>query len=665
MENFASNTQILEHSMKSLLTFLFLSLALTVTAQTGGGTTDKKAENHYLEGMQHLKFGRYEQAEIQFQKAIERDPEYLDPRFDLSFLYIQTKQLDRAKDLMEWIVNKNPTYSPNLLLNLGLMEQEAFNYEKALSYFDKYLKIAPPESSNYQTARVGAANCEFAMWAKAHPVEFTLTNLGEAINSKYDEYFPAMTADEQTLIFTRAVTIDRHDGYANDFNEDFYFSFKDENGNWQKAINPRGPINTPLNEGAPTLSPDGIYVIFTACDLDRSGNYGPDKKGYGRCDLFVSVRNGNEWSKPVNMGPTINSKHWESQPSFASDGKTIYFTRGKYDREHKQHDDLYLTELVNGKWSEAEALPLNINTSGKEESVFIHPDNRTLYFSSNGHAGMGGMDIFMSRKKDDGTWSDPVNLGYPINTSGNENSFHVSASGEYAIIASDREGGLGGMDLYRLELPENLRPNKITYLKGVITDASTNKPLEASFRLIDLNSNDTVVFSVSDRENGSFLVVLPASEEYALIAEKNGYLYHSETFALDLSKSTTHFEKNIALQPIATGSKVVLKNVFFDVDKFELKPKSTTELNKLVETLKANPEIKIEISGHTDNQGNAAANKTLSLNRAKAVNDFLVRSGISQDRLAYKGFGQEQPIASNDTEDGRQLNRRTEVKVVE
>lgn len=651
--------------MRKLIVLIFALLSFSCAFAQGGGTEDKKAQNFYSQGMENLKFGRFEQAEIYFQKALERDPDYLDPAFDLSFLYMKTNQMDRAKSLMEEIVLKNPSYNPNLLLNLGLLEQEASKYENALSYFEQYMKIAPPESSNYGTAKIGAANCEFAIWALDHPVEFKLSNLGEAINTKYSEYFPAMTADEQTLIFTRREPIDRNDGYPNDMNEDFYFSFKNENGEWLNAMNPGRPINTIFNEGAPTLSPDGKYVIFTACDLDRGGNYGPDKTGYGHCDLFVSVRYGSRWSKPVNMGPTVNSKHWESQPSFASDGKTIYFIRGMFDREGRQHDDIYMTEMVNGKWAKAQPLPMNINTNGKEESVFIHPDNRTLYFSSNGHAGMGRMDIFMSRKKEDGKWGDPVNLGYPINTKGTENSFHVSASGEYAILSSDREGGLGGMDLYRLELPEHLRPNRVTYLKGIVKDASTKKPLEASFTLIDLSSGDTVVVASSDSENGSYLVVLPASENYALLAEKQGYLFHSENFELDLGTDKSHFTKNIDLQPIEAGRSVVLKNVFFDVDKYDLKPASHTELNKLTELLNANPTIKIEISGYTDNQGNAAANQILSENRAKAVYQYLIDHSISGTRLMYKGYGQTNPIATNDTEEGRALNRRTEFRVLE
>lgn len=650
--------------MRLILAFLVAFSTLSAFGQAGR-SSDKKANKYYAVGREYFKDQLWEMAESNLLLALERDPNFLDAMNLLSEVYIGLERLDESKKWTKKIIDINPDYSPNLILILATLEQYESNYAEALIWYEKYLKMAPPESSNYRAAKKGAASCEFAQWAMQHPVEFTIENLGPNINSEHSEYFPAMTADEALLMYTRATPVERSQYFENDRNEDFFFSERQADGTWGKSFNPGSPLNTPLNEGAPTLSPDGKYLIFTACDLGDMGYYGPDKKGFGHCDLFVCVRQGNKWSRPLNMGQTINSKHWESQPSFASDGKTIYFIRGRYDRYKERHDDIYMSQMVNGKWAQAQPLPNNINTDGKEESVFIHPDNKTLYFSSDGHVGMGGMDIFMTKKQDDGSWSDPINLGYPINTSEQENSFHVSASGNYAIIASSREGGFGKLDLYKMTLPENLKPQQITYLKGKIKDAKTKKPLEASFLLIDLAKGDTVVTTTSDAVDGSFLVVLPASEQYALIADHEGYLYHSENFALDFSKDLSHFEKNIDLQPMVAGSSIVLKNVFFDTDKFELKPNSRTELDRLQKLLKDNITLRIEISGHTDNQGNATANMTLSRNRAKAVYDFLIRSGIDANRLTFEGYGKEKPIATNDTEEGRQLNRRTEFKILE
>ena len=650
--------------MRIFLTIAMLIISAICLAQVGG-TSDKKAKKLYDLAKEDCRWQRWEIAEENLLASIERDAEYLDAMNLLAEVYIYLQDYDKSKIWTKTIIEKDPTYSPNLLLILATLEHQVADYKTALPLYEKYLKLAPPESSNYRAAKLGAASCDYAQWAMSHPVEFKIEHLDESVNSEHDEYFPAMTTDENLLMFTRALPIERGSYYPGSRNEDFFFAEATEDQKWNTAFNPGPPLNTMLNEGAPTLSPDGKYLIFTACDLGDYGQYGPDKQGFGSCDLFVSVRQGNKWTKPVNMGPTINSKHWETQPSFASDGQTIYFIRGKFDRMGERHTDIYMTQMINGKWSSAKPLPANINSEGQEESVFIHPDNKTLYFSSDGHVGLGGMDVFTSTKQPDGTWSDPKNLGYPINTADHENSFHVAASGDYALIASDREGGLGGLDLYKLWLPENLKPNKVTYLTGTIKDAETSKPLEAYFQLIDLNTGDTAVQATADKANGSYLVVLPASEDYALMAEHSGYLYHSEQFDLDFDQGISTYEKNIKLQPMKAGNSVVLKNVFFDTDKFVLKPKSKTELERLSKLLNDNPELKIEIAGHTDNQGNPSANQLLSENRAKSVMEFLIRTGTDSTRLTYKGYGQKIPIASNDTKDGRHQNRRTEFKIIQ
>jgi len=650
--------------MRVFITVIATFFVLTGFGQSGG-TSSKKAEKIYLEAKNDFRFGRMEMAEIRANQAIEKDPEYLDAMMLLAEISLTNQNFEETKKWSRKIIDLDPNYAPNLIVNLAVIEQLSENYEEGLKLYERYMKIAPPESSNYKAAKLGAASCEYAIWAMANPVDFNIENMGEAINSEHDEYFPSMTADEQTLMFTRALPVERASYYANDRNEDFYFAQRLADGTWEMATNPGPPLNTPFNEGAPNLSVDGLYLFYTACDLDQMGNYGGGKKGYGRCDLFVCLREGNKWGKPHNLGQTINTKNWESQPSFASDGKTLYFIRRRQPGGGQVQTDIYFSELKNGTWSVAQPLPYNINTPYNEESVFIHPDNQTLYFSSDGHIGMGGMDIYMSRRQDDGSWGDPVNLGYPINTSGQENSFNVAPSGAYAIIASDRDEGFGGMDLYRFDLPDNARPQSIAYLKGTVLDASNDAPLAADFQLLNVETNDTIAQSISDSKNGEFLVVLPAGEEYALYAQHKGYLFHSENFKLDRDENSTNYEKTIKLQPLKAGGAVVLKNVFFDTDKFELKPKSKVELDKLNALLKENAEMKIEIGGHTDNQGNAAANQTLSANRALAVRDYLVQNGVSSARLTYKSYGQTKPIASNDTEEGRQQNRRTEFRVIE
>jgi outer membrane protein OmpA-like peptidoglycan-associated protein len=368
------------------------------------------------------------------------------------------------------------------------------------------------------------------------------------------------------------------------------------------------------------------------------------------------------------MGTTINTANWETQPSYSSDGKSIYFIRGAskmINRKRAQY--IYMSELgADGKWKEPVKLSDKINAPGaRQESVFIHPDNQTLYFSSNGHPGMGGMDIYVSRRDKKGEWGDPVNLGYPINTSKDENSFTVSGDGKTVYFASDRQGGNGGLDLYSFELPEKDRPLPVSYMKGKVVNKETGKPVYAKFELIDIETGRTAVKSFSNKGNGEFLVCLPVNKNYALNVSADGYLFYSENFSF---KDTTTFKnpliKDVHLSPIKVGERVVLKNIFFETAKYDLKPESQVELNRLVDLLNKNPKMKIEISGHTDNVGTADYNQALSENRAKAVYDYLIAHNISSDSLTFKGYGATVPIDTNDTDEGKANNRRTEFKVV-
>ena len=392
--------------------------------------------------------------------------------------------------------------------------------------------------------------------------------------------------------------------------------------------------------------------------------------------LFFSRKVGDNWSSPINMGPPINTKSWESQPSISSDGKTLYFVRAVRDKTNKMNGDIFMSEVGDdGRWKTPVRLSNKINTPGNEQSVFIHPDNQTLYFSSDGHTGMGGMDIYMSRKDKNGEWGDPVNLGYPINTVKDENSFTVSGDGKTAYFASDRPGGYGGLDLYSFELPEQFRPLSVSYMKGKVFNKETKQPLYAKFELIDIETGKTVVKSYSNKVSGEFLVCLPLNKDYALNVSANGYLFYSENFSFDTlnSQVTGHrsqlkglpvYEKDIPLSSVKVGETVVLKNIFFETAKFDLKPQSQVELNKLLDLLLKNPKMKIEISGHTDKVGGNDYNQTLSENRAKAVYDYLVAHNISPDRLSYKGYGDTKPIDTNDTDAGRANNRRTQFEVI-
>lgn len=370
--------------------------------------------------------------------------------------------------------------------------------------------------------------------------------------------------------------------------------------------------------------------------------------------------------KPENIGEAINSFAWETQPSLSSDGRTLYFIRGFRDKSRViTGQDIWYSRMNDfGEWSTAMKVEGKVNSAGAESSVLIHPDGNTLYFASSGHPGFGGEDIYVSYKEGQ-EWGLPINLGTPINSKDDENSLTVSTAGEMAYFASDRSGGLGGLDLYSFILPENVRPLKVSYVKGLVTNAKTNDPLEASFQLIDLDTKEVVVSAKSDKVLGDFLVTLAANKDYALNVSKPGFLFHSENFSLkEAGSADKPTELNIKLNPIEKSVFVILRNVFFDTDKSELKSTSEAELEKLVDFLTKNPSLRIELGGHTDDQGDEVYNQKLSENRAKAVVQYLIEKGIDAGRLTAVGYGESRPNESNETEAGRAANRRTEFKVL-
>jgi outer membrane protein OmpA-like peptidoglycan-associated protein len=424
-------------------------------------------------------------------------------------------------------------------------------------------------------------------------------------------------------------------------------------------------VNTERNEGAGTLSPDGRFLIFTACAYS-DGSYGGGRKGLGSCDLFISRRLGQRWSRPENLGPPVNTKHWESQPSLASDGRTLYFIRGITRGEHgRREQDIYVTRLgEDGRFSEPRKLGPNVNSPMIEESVQIHPDGRTLYFSSNGHPGMGGLDIFVSRMQDDGEWGPALNLGYPINTSDDENSLLVSADGRLAYFASDRPGGFGDLDLYAFELYPEARPEPVTYIRGRVTDQVSGKGVEADIELYDLATGRLATAAYADPGTGEFLVCLPTGRDYAMNVAAENYLFFSENYSIAGQAVESPFELNVQLKPLQAGETIALRNIFFETASHELLPESDPELVMLLRMLYASPDLRIELGGHTDSVGSERDNQQLSERRANAVRDHLIREGIAPERIEAKGYGESRPIASNDTEEGRALNRRTEVMVL-
>ena len=404
------------------------------------------------------------------------------------------------------------------------------------------------------------------------------------------------------------------------------------------------------------IAPDGSFMVFTGCE--RNDGY------EGSCDLYLSFFIDGKWTKPVNMGPPVNTAYKETQPSISYDGRSIYFSSNR-PGTHGGLDIWVTTRDNNWNFSEPVNLGDSVNTDRDEQTPFIHPDNQTLYFTSFGHPGLGKNDIFYARKNTHGEWGGVTNIGYPINTPGEEAGLMIDAQGEYAYISSERPGGYGGLDIYRFKLYDKARPHPVTYLKGKVLDAMNNAPIVAAIELIDLETGASALKSKSQKD-GSFLVALPTGKDYLVNVSANGYLFYSDNIPIKNYTETKPFVHDVLMQPIKAGSKVVLKNIFFNTDAYSLKKESDIELDKLVAFLKANPAVKIEISGHTDNTGTREHNTTLSAQRAKAVQDYLIKTGgIAASRLTCKGYGDTQPVADNATDGGKALNRRTEVKIVQ
>ncbi len=653
-------------SVRNSFIFLFLFGVMQVFAQKplppGEYTTkDKGAIKHYEEGLKYYQASKYIEAEDQLLKAIKQDDNFIEAHCAYAQIMCEKMKLEVAEIHYKKAIDINPKFYSRNFFDYGLVLFLQAKYEQAKTNFETYLKFERINPNTKEEAQFYLKNATFAAEGIKKPRPFNPVNMGPGINTATGEYFPAITADGKQFMFTRGIPVPEFPG---SYNEDFYVSdFK--NGAWQTAW-PISNINSIGNEGAPTLSADGNIMFFASCS-NEFGDYGdPDRKGFGSCDIFYSQKINGKWSRPRNGGSAINTANWETQPSFSSDGKTLYFIRGLKTRGGAKEGNIFMSTIGDdGKFSVPVKLNDNINTPFKEESVFIHPDNQTLYFSSEGHVGFGGLDIYMSKRQPNGDWGPPINLGYPINTVKDENSLLVGPDGSIAYFASDRKGGFGDLDVYYFEMPKDLRPEKITYTKGKIYNAKTKEPLDANFDLIDLDNGQTVTQSFSDA-NGQFFVTLTANKNYMVNVNKPGFLFYSDNFSLKGKEADFNkpYVLEIPLEPIDTGRTVVLNNVFFDVNKWDLKSESKAELDKLGAFLTKNPSMKIELGGHTDNSGDKKFNETLSGNRAKAVYDYLINtSKIAATRLSYKGYADKRPRVPNDSPENKAKNRRTEFKV--
>ena len=638
-----------------ILIFLFITFCSVTTQSYAQGihTTSNKAMKAYNEGVTAYDFLNFIKAEISFKEAVSIDKKFYEAYIMIGDLLAKQKRYSEASTNYRAAVKIDSLFFKPVFFTLGNAELLSGDYYNALIHFKVYLAQEGMSAKNRIVAAKSAKNCEFALKAMKNPVPFNPVSVGNGINTTDDEYWPSITADGQTLMFTRQQAIHENQVLFGEVQEDFYISYYSDNA-WQKAVNAGPPLNTRQNEGAQSLSSNGSYMFFTACE--RPG-------GLGSCDLYFSAFNDGKWSEPVNLKSPVNTSSWESQPSISADGKTLFFSSSRPGGFGGK--DLWLSRLnVNNLWTKPVNLGNVINTDGDEMSPFIHFDGKTLYFASDGRVGMGGFDLYMTRMNDDSTWSEPQNLGYPINTYNDEMGLVIESGGQKAYFSSIRDKKYG-KDIFSFNLYESARPNPVSYMKGKVYDRETGKLLKADYELINLSTGKIVIKSSTDG-TGNFLVCLPSGYNYGINVSKTGYLFYSENFMFEGQHTVAEpYIKKINLSPVKIGEKMQLSNVFYEIDSWQLKKESMSELNNLAILLSENKDVAIEIGGYTDSTGSAEYNITLSEKRALSVVNYLISKGVFAERLKYKGYGNTLPIGDNVTNEGRKLNRRTEAKIIE
>ena len=653
MANLVADAQIHGYSVRKtllLITLLLFAVCSKLFAQ------NPKAQELYAQSIRLFGERKAGEAIPFMEQAVKEDPNYTDAYLKLGQLYEFTKRYDPAIASYRSAIKLQPdnpasgaAYQSlsNTLLRLG-------RYSEALPYLEKYQTMFAPQSVQGKRIARQIETAHFGQEAMQHPQSVEPKPLSSVLNTTLSQYFPVLTADEQTLVFTALKPEGDEDLMTASFNGE----------TWSPPVSLASSINTPENEGTASLSADGRTLVFTACQ---------GRKGFGSCDLYMSRKTGSDWSSPENLGPIINSRYYESQPALSADGRQLYFVSDRPGGKGRR--DIWRSDLAaSGEWQNPINLGEPVNTASNEASPFIHPNGQSLFFASEGHVGLGGYDLFVADNSPSG-WSAPTNLGYPINTSEDQASLFVSANGTraYYSFEEQKDGVSQKSRLYTFDLPEALRERvkPVSYLKGIIADAKTKKPLAATVELIDLKTNQTVSKVQADAQTGAYTTILPSGGEYALYVSVPGYLFKSLSF--DFTQKTkgersvgTGMSLSVPLESVTAGNSAneTLNNLFFESGRYDLAEKSRTELDRLSTFLQTNPTVKVEISGHTDDKGDAAANQALSQKRAQAVVTYLTKAGIEPTRIRAVGYGKTRPLAPNTTDENRRLNRRIEWKVI-
>ena len=541
---------------------LMFTITVTTFAQH-----PKKAVRAYEAAEEAFLKREYKKAHQQALKAIVDDPYYAEAWLLEGEIGMETQDIDLAMLGYEKALASDSMVFPPAAITLARLYDKQSAYKREIALLRWYQSKGFQQEANNATVAEMLELATFRDNAISHPVAFTPESLGDAVNSNDDEYVNMLSFDGTQLLFTRKMPL------GNGYQKEYLFVSQWDGEQWsdpqQLAF---ADFPQDVDPGAAFISADGKKLYLTGCGWTRDSS----------CDIYVSEWKNGQWAVPRRLSEGINTRSWESQPCVSSDGKELYFVS----RRNGNADIYCAKRSTDGSWGEPMNVGEPINTKGTEMAPFLHPDGRTLYFSSDKHIGMGGFDLFMSRRNDKGQWQEPVNLGFPINTNGDEINFFVAADGRTAFLSSQREGGNGGYDIYTFELPEEIRPDSANYLATV------------------------------------------------------------------------------DVMELAPGDAVVLQNIQFEFNSSALTADSESGIQILTDFLKRNPDLKVELAGHTDNVGNESYNQKLSADRSETVRKALVANGIEKNRLTAKGYGASKPLAPNDTEEHRAINRRTEMIII-
>lgn len=667
--------------MKRIILYFFFSFCMTgmAMAQSSGASGSRKFDDNFkkkfTKATSYMFEEKFELAKPLLHELDSMYPENYNVYFLIGFCHLKSSNMDIKKAihfLEKASVNTSLTYQDGyykevkapmeVVRYLAEAFQKNYDFGAAIATYERYRSdLKPTEVGLLKEIDYQIGICKTAAEMVKNPVNMTISNLGGTINSPYPDYAPVLSADESTIIFTTRRPESTGGKISDDgkFFEDIYISEKD-NYEWQTPKNIGAPINTDDHEATIGLSPDGQTLLIYK--FEKSVGFG---------DIYFSKLFGDHWTIPQKFGSNINTPSFEPHASLNSDGQIIYFVSNR-EGGLGGRDIYFCRKLPTGDWGLAQNIGKVINTEYDEDGVFIHPNGTTLFFSSKGHKTMGGFDIFFSEyDKESGMWTTPQNMGFPVNTTGDDIFFVPSTDGKKAYFSSIRKEGFGDLDIYLINFPQQ-KEIPLTVYKGILKDEDGKIPTDVIITVSDNESNEIVGNYTPNSVTGKYLIILPPGKNYNVTYESDGHLFHSENIFVPENSAYLEINKPVELKPLVAGAKITLNNIFFDYDKTDVKaPQSIAELEKLVKLMNNKKIHRVEISGHTDSKGTEDYNKKLSQQRTQSVVDYLIKRGVDENRLVAKGYGSSNPVAPNtrpdgsDNPDGRALNRRVELQILE